>query len=262
MARRTRWLLLDAALLGCVVAGAALAARPTVALLSTSVGLPWVGGAVLFLAASIGACGPFALGMLRSARALSEQLASRALPAVAPGAVDLAAAARRALQLSLEALILGLVVLPVAAITQPLLPAWGTLAVVGALLATAGAALWRGTFDLDAHVRAGSQVVLEALARQSAAADGDTLHDVRRLLPGIGEPESLRVPDGSPIAGRSLAALDLRGSTGATVLAIARDGGGVALPGPDEVLRAGDVLAVAGTHEAIAAARELVSGSH
>ena len=103
-----------------------------------------------------------------------------------------------------------------------------------------------------------AQVVLEALAAQSVAADGDTLHDVRQLLPGIGEPESLRVPDESPVVGRSLADLDLRGVTGATVLAIARDGHGIAVPAPTEVLRGGDVLAVAGTHDAIAAARAFV----
>jgi CPA2 family monovalent cation:H+ antiporter-2 len=260
MARFARVLLIDAALLGCLVAGAALAAHPTVALLTTRVGLPWTAGAVLFVAVAIAASAPFALGMIRSARTLGDQLASRALPSVATDAVDLAATARRALRLSLEALILGLVVLPVVAITQPLLPAWGSLAVVATLLVMAGVALWRGTSELDAHVRAGAQVVLEALARQSASTDGDTLHDVRHLLPGIGEPESLRIPEGSPITGRTLAALDLRGVTGATVLAIARDGRGVALPGPDEVLHAGDVLAVAGTHEAIAAVRELVCG--
>jgi CPA2 family monovalent cation:H+ antiporter-2 len=260
-ARLARVLLIDGALLGGVVAAAALGARPTVALLAANVGLPWTAGALLFVAVAVAAGAPFALGLIRCARAIGGQLAARALPPVADGAVDVASAARRTLQLSLEGLILGLVAVPVVAITQPLLPPSGSVAVVLLLLAAGAIALWRGTSDLDAHVRAGAQVVLEALARQSAATDGDALHDVRRLLPGIGEPESLRIPDGSPAAGRSLAELDLRGATGATVLAIARADGGVAVPGPSEVLRAGDVLAVAGTHEAIAAVRTLVRAS-
>jgi CPA2 family monovalent cation:H+ antiporter-2 len=60
--------------------------------------------------------------------------------------------------------------------------------------------------------------------------------------------------------GRTLANLNLRGATGATVLAIARGGEGVLVPTGQEELRADDVLALAGTHEAVAAAKELLSG--
>lgn len=102
--------------------------------------------------------------------------------------------------------------------------------------------------------------MLEALAAQSASGDPDPLHDVRHLLPGIGEPESVRIPESSAVVGRSLQDRDLRGVTGATVLAIARGERGVAVPAPAEVLRAGDVLAVAETHAAIAAVRALVGG--
>jgi CPA2 family monovalent cation:H+ antiporter-2 len=84
---------------------------------------------------------------------------------------------------------------------------------------------------------------------------------VNRLLPGLGAPEAIRLAEGSVAVGRSLAALDLRGVTGATVLAIARDGTGIALPAATEVLRAGDVLAVAGTHDSVEAARALLCRS-
>ncbi|HKC47370.1 MAG TPA: TrkA C-terminal domain-containing protein [Gemmatimonadales bacterium] len=46
----------------------------------------------------------------------------------------------------------------------------------------------------------------------------------------------------------------VRGRTGATVLAVTRAGGGVIVPTAKERLQAGDVLALAGTHEAISAA--------
>ena len=69
----------------------------------------------------------------------------------------------------------------------------------------------------------------------------------------------MRLEPGSGAVGRTLAQLDLRGATGATVLAIARSEAGVVAPGAGEALRAGDVLALAGTHEAVEAARRLLS---
>ena len=50
----------------------------------------------------------------------------------------------------------------------------------------------------------------------------------------------------------------LRGITGASVLAIARGDQGVIAPVAGEILRAGDVLALAGTHDAVAAATEVL----
>jgi CPA2 family monovalent cation:H+ antiporter-2 len=57
---------------------------------------------------------------------------------------------------------------------------------------------------------------------------------------------------------RTLAELNLRGLTGATVLAITRHGEPVMIPTGHEVLRDGDVLAIAGSHEAITAAVNLL----
>ena len=57
----------------------------------------------------------------------------------------------------------------------------------------------------------------------------------------------------------SLGDLNLHAATGATVVAIVRDGRGVALPGGGEILRAGDTLALAGSTDALAAARDLIS---
>jgi CPA2 family monovalent cation:H+ antiporter-2 len=50
----------------------------------------------------------------------------------------------------------------------------------------------------------------------------------------------------------------VRGRTGATVLVISRPGGSVMVPSAGEVLAPGDVLVLAGTHEAVDAARELL----
>ena len=55
-----------------------------------------------------------------------------------------------------------------------------------------------------------------------------------------------------------IAELNLRGLTGATVLAILRHGEQVLVPSGHERIHAGDVLAIAGSEEAIAAAREVI----
>ena len=256
----SRLLLLDALLLAGIVAVAALSVRPLDAAITSATGLPHTLVDLALVAGAIALGLPFAIGIVRCSRSLGVALAERALPVGAPDKLDLAAAARKALILALEVVILAAVVLPVVAVTQPLLPGWGSIAVVAALAAATTVALWRSSTNLDAHVRAGAQVVVAALARQSATPGNEAhaLDDVKTLLPGLGEPEPIHVPPGGTAVGRSLGELDLRAVTGATVLAIARGGDGVALPTASEVLRAGDVLAVAGTHASIAAARAIL----
>jgi CPA2 family monovalent cation:H+ antiporter-2 len=78
------------------------------------------------------------------------------------------------------------------------------------------------------------------------------------MFPGIGEPTAMRLPAESPAIGRSLSDLGVRGRTGATVLAISRSGGSVMIPTAGEVLRPGDVLVLAGAHEAVESARALL----
>jgi len=136
--------------------------------------------------------------------------------------------------------------------------------VLGVVVLVLGVGFWRSAADLQGHVRAGAQVIVEALARQGApghAPEGDgqdALAAVRAMFPGMGEPTALRIEEGNLVAGRSLSALGVRGRTGATVLAIARRGESVMMPSGHEVLRPGDVLAVCGTREAVDAARALL----
>jgi CPA2 family monovalent cation:H+ antiporter-2 len=58
----------------------------------------------------------------------------------------------------------------------------------------------------------------------------------------------------------TLAELNLRGLTGATVLAVRRGAGAVIVPSAQERLTAGDVLGLAGAHEAVEAAKTLLLG--
>jgi monovalent cation:H+ antiporter-2, CPA2 family len=100
--------------------------------------------------------------------------------------------------------------------------------------------------------RAGSHDRHAAGARQTSPAGG------ARLPAGL-EAESAVVPEGAWIAGRSLAAADLRRRTGATLVALTRDSDTAVHPSADDVLKAGDVLSLVGNDEQLAAARSLIA---
>ncbi len=260
--RVVRALALDAALLAGLVIAASLAVAPVGRMAEARLGLGPAAGQALVVGAAGLAAVPFLAGILRNGRRLAELLAAAALPGGAEGAVDLAAAPRRALTRTLHLGAVALTGLPVLAVTQPFVPPGAGLAVLAIPLVALGVAAWRGAANLHGHVRAGAQVIVEALARQAegpAPAAGAALTQLDAILPGLGEPVSLRLEPGSAAVGRSLAGIDLRGRTGATVLALWRDEGAVMVPGAGEVLQEGDVLALAGTVEAVAAARALLS---
>jgi CPA2 family monovalent cation:H+ antiporter-2 len=259
--RLARALAIDAFLLVAVVIGAALGADRGAAAIERALVLPhrFARGAVV--AAVALACAPLVLGLFWNARRMGVALARLALPQHDPRRTDLAAAPRRAFVVTLQFAIIVLVALPIAAMTQPFLPGVPVAALLGAAVAVLAIAIWRSAANLQGHVRAGAQVVVEALAGKARTAEPDEpdpLAAVRELFPGLGEPVTVRLQQGSFAAGRSLAELNLRGVTGATVIAIQREGGGVMIPSAGEVLRAGDVLAVAGAQEAVAAARAVL----
>jgi TrkA domain protein len=70
--------------------------------------------------------------------------------------------------------------------------------------------------------------------------------------------EWIELPAGSPLVGLTVMTCRIRRATGSTIVAIMRGGGTVAMPHPDEILRAGDVLVVIGRPEAFAIVRRMV----
>ena len=261
--RFVRALVVDAALLaGIVIATSLLVQRGTAALearLHVPERIAHAGVVVAGAVASL----PFCVGLVRNGRRLGLALASAALPEGAAGKPDLAAAPRRALLAILQLGTAVLVLLPVLAVTQPFLPRIPAAALLATAVLVLGVAFWRSARDLEGHVRAGAQVIVEALARTAAtpvrhAGNADALSAFRAMFPGLGEPVAVRLPVSSPGVGRTLSELGIRGTTGATVLAIARAEEPVMVPSAGEALRAGDVLALAGTLGAVEAARELL----
>lgn len=140
-------------------------------------------------------------------------------------------------------------------------------ALLGLGLLALAVPLWRGAADLHGHVRAGAQVILEALGTQSHTDAGGTAvsastpttdREVHDLLPGMGRAGSLHLREGDHAVGRSLKETNLRGETGASVIAIQRAGGPV-FPSADAQFAVGDTLVLTGTEEAVAAARALLT---
>jgi len=177
--------------------------------------LGWTGLESLFAGAVIGTAlalsAPFCLGVVRVSQKLGVTLARLALPTEQRKRVDFAAAPRRMLVVTFQLAAVLLV---------------GTPLLMGLLVAVLGVAFWRSATNLQGHVRAGAQVILEALTAQArpraASTESDTLEHLHQLLPGLGALAAARLDPSSAAVGKTLAHLNLRGRTGATVLAVTR----------------------------------------
>ncbi len=71
--------------------------------------------------------------------------------------------------------------------------------------------------------------------------------------------EWIDIPEDSPLVGRTVATCRIRTTTGGTIIAIIRREGAMAMPHPDEVIRANDTLVVITTPETFAAIQRLVA---
>jgi len=252
-------------LLGVVLATGLLQAKATRALTRAFVELDpaWADAAVLVAAFALAL--PLLFGLGRLSRGLAVALAEASLPT--REGLDLALAPRRMLIVALQVPILLVTTLPLLAATGALAPplAIGLLVL---LVVYEAWQVWRRAGDLQAHVSAGAQAIVEILAAQghraaTAPSDGepepDELSILDSVLPGLGTPTAVRVGERSALAGLTLGASNLRGLTGATVLAIQRGPRSIPVPAASDTLEVGDVLALAGSTEAIATARALLT---
>lgn len=151
--------------------------------------------------------------------------------------------------------------IPLIALTQPFLPSVPGAAFLVVLVAALIVPLWRNANDLEHHVRAGAQLVLEQLAAQSQQPDESAVHvaPIEETLPGMGAARAFRLPDGSRAIGLTLGQLYLRGQTGATVVAIDRGEEGVIYPTEKDIIRQGDTFVLTGSAVAVSAAVDLLS---
>jgi CPA2 family monovalent cation:H+ antiporter-2 len=257
-----RALFLDFAAITAIVIGTSAVHERVGSAISGTLGLaPHAAGSVVWVAAALVGI-PFSAGIVRNVRTLGVVLADATLPARAEGQPDLAAAPRRTFTALVQLGAAVLVLVPEAAITQPFVGGTAAAAIVVLAVLVLGIAFWRSAANLEGHVRAGAQVLVEALAKQAAPghahAHGDPLTAFRAMFPGLGDPVAARLRPASTVAGRSLSEVGVRDRTGASVLALCRADGSVIVPSASERLREGDVVALSGTRESIGAALELL----
>ena len=162
--RSARLLLLDASLVLAIVIGAAVA-QAAVARTLQGWGLSPALARLLLAVAVAALTLPFGVGIVRVSKRLGLQLALLALPAMPAGKLDLAAAPRQALVVTLQIALVLFVGLPIVALTQPFLGI-GTAPVLLALVLVLGFVFLRTTVNLEGHVHAGAELIAEALLAQ------------------------------------------------------------------------------------------------
>ena len=218
--------------------------------------------AVVFVVAAALAA-PLVAALVRWTHLLGMEIAVQALPMPAPKKVDMARAPRRALEVTLQFGLLFFVVALLVTVTQPFAPRIPGIAVVMAAALVLFLAIWRSAKNLQGHAVAAGEVIAAALSKRMSDGKQENvdaaMQKMHEMLPGIGEPVAMTIARGSAADGLTLAELDMRGVTGATVLALLRGQEQVVSPRGDLRMQAGDVIAVAGTHDAVAGARIMVS---
>ena len=254
--RLIRFLVIDAAAVTAAIIGTSLAYRrlplwvgvETAASPGVRLGLLGAGALIAL---------PFAFGLVRTMRKLALTLAESAIPQPAKG-VDQGLAPRRTLSVSLQIGMVIAVGVPVTLLTLPFVPPFGVLGVTAAYLVVLGMGFWRTAADLDKHSRAGAELVAHVLGKQTHSGDTGTFEVVQQMLPGLGTIVPVEVMAGSEAAGKTLGELNLRGRTGAIVVALSR--GTQRDPAPSAMTRveAGDMLALSGSGTAIGLAAALL----
>ncbi len=262
--RLAKWLVLDVVILAGLIIATSVSADAVESIVKERFGSSETIALLAVIGAAIAIGAPFAVGVFRIVRLLGITLAEAALPKGGDGRVDFDAAPRRALVVTLQLAVFLLTCLPLLAVTQPFLPGFQGAVVVLVLAIVLGVVFWKSATNLQGHVRAGAEMIVEALKAQAQSrpgpADETAFATVRAILPGLGEPIPITLDVNSLAVGKTLAELNLRGLTGATVLAIKRHDGRSVVPTATEVLQVGDVLALAGAQESIRAARLLLRG--
>jgi CPA2 family monovalent cation:H+ antiporter-2 len=253
-------LALDALLLGALSVALSQRGNALAAWLARSSGVSDPLARALVFGAGLALAAPLALGIVRVSRRIGAALARIALPDARQGQLDLSAVPRRALVVTLQLAAVMLVGVPLLALVAPFVPSGAAPGVLLAALAALAVSFWRTAADLQGHVSAGASAIVELLAAQARAVRTRTPTPaaLRELALGLGDPEAVRIAAGSAACGATLSSLDLRGLTGATVLAITRGERAIVFPGAQERLEAGDLVALAGAREAVNAARALL----
>jgi len=188
--------------------------------------------------------------MYFASRRLAKALASRALaelPEEGAGAVN-------AMVELLQITILLAAAVPLLAIVQPFMEPVEGIGIIVITIVLMAVAVTRSAHRMQGQIRNATRLIATALRGTHAGAAGDSYE-----VPGIGTITPVSVRPDSEVVGKSLAELDLHTNTGAVVVAIGRGNSEVVVPAGAEIIRPGDILELAGTSNAVAAARQLLN---
>jgi len=198
-------------------------------------------------------CALPAAAMYFASRRLATALASRAfaeLPASGAPAVN-------ALVELLQITILLVAAVPLLAIVQPFMAPVEGIGIIVITIVLMIIVVTRSTRQMQGQLRNATRLFATALRGAPAVAGGDSYE-----VPGIGMITPVPLRADSEGVGKKLSELDLHTNSGAVVVAIGRADSEVVVPTGDEILRPGDILELAGSSEAVAAARRLLETPH
>lgn len=256
-------ILLDLSFLILILLGSSFSFRRIVDFGHAKMNIPfiWMEGLCIFTACLLML--PFLLGILRCSRGFAQVLAFNVLPQKIDEdekTLDLADTPRKAFVVTVQLSILCVCGLLLLVLSKSFLPLPYSLTAFGVTLVILGILFWRNVENLQGHVTAGAQAVLEMLSSQSYPDKPfDQLSEkISKAMPGLGTVTYLKLLPEHQAVGKTLAEMNLRGMTGTSVIALQRNGEGITKPSAYEKLLAGDVLVMTGSTSSISAAREML----
>lgn len=198
-------------------------------------------------------CALPAAAMYFASRRLATALASRAfaeLPASGAPAVN-------AMIELLQITILLVAAVPLLAIVQPFMAPVEGIGIIIITIVLMIVVVTRSARQMQGQLRNATRLIATAL-RGAPTVAGSNSYEV----PGIGMITPVPLRADSEGVGKKLSELDLHTNSGAVVVAIGRADSEVVVPTGDEILRPGDILELAGSSDAVAAARRLLERPH
>ena len=212
--------------------------------------LPYFNASLFVDAFALLLCAIPAAAMYFASGRLAKALVSRVfgeLPA------DGAPAVNASIEL-LQITILLVAAVPLLAIVQPFMAPVEGIGIIVITILLMIVMVTRSARQMQGQIRNATRLIRAALGGAHAADSYE--------VPGIGMITPIQIRSDSEGVGKKLSELDLHTNSGAVVLAIGRGDSEVIVPTGDEVLRPGDVLELAGSSDAVAAARRMLETPH
>jgi CPA2 family monovalent cation:H+ antiporter-2 len=198
-------------------------------------------------------CALPAAAMYFASRRLATALASRAFAELPPSG----APAVNALVELLQITILLVAAVPLLAIVQPFMAPVEGIGIIVITIVLMIVVVTRSARQMQGQLRNATRLIATALRGAPVEVGGHSYE-----VPGIGMITPVPLRADSEGVGKKLSELDLHTNSGAVVVAIGRADSEVVVPTGDEILRPGDILELAGSTDAVAAARRLLEMPH